>query len=198
MESCGADWPAADSRRKCRSFSLSKPSSPSSLTFVPLPLLRPRKAKGCSLVRSALPCRTAEHSSTPTLEHWSLPAPPLLFSSAVDRALSNSLLTPPSPLSLSLAVECSMQIVCRAAPAPSTQRPAGNTTTLVTPSAAPCCSSHLARPNPVPNQAFDSFHRPSFTRISVTGVTHILATRTHSTADSSSTCDTVEATTLTF
>ncbi|KAN0089128.1 hypothetical protein V8E51_019388 [Hyaloscypha variabilis] len=63
----------------------------------------------------------------------------------------------------------------------------------------PCLSSHLPGPTPslrVPNQAFDSFHLPSVTRISTTGATHILASRTHSTADSWSTCDAVEATTF--
>ncbi|KAE9365064.1 hypothetical protein N431DRAFT_517992 [Stipitochalara longipes BDJ] len=63
----------------------------------------------------------------------------------------------------------------------------------------PCLSSHLPGPTPslrVPNQAFDSFHLPSLTRISTTGATHILASRTHSTADSTSTCAAVEATTF--
>jgi hypothetical protein len=52
----------------------------------------------------------------------------------------------------------------------------------------PLAARATARPkppwNPVPNQALGSFYLPSSTRISPTGATHILATRTHSTADS--------------
>jgi hypothetical protein len=61
--------PAADSRRKCRSFSLSKPSSPSSLTLSPSPCSAREKPKAVrSFVRPclvALPStRALQHSST--------------------------------------------------------------------------------------------------------------------------------------